>query len=250
MSSSAISLITFLVAFGGALLGMYVRAALPEHHLTPESKDTINMGIGLIATMAALVLGLLIASAKSSFDNQSIELTEASSKVVLLDRLLAHYGPDAGEARDTLRSSVIRILGSMWSKGSSGLSESEPSASDESLYGKVQALTPKDDAQRAIRNQALSLAIELGRTRWLMYEQSVTQVSTPLLVVLIFWLAIIFISFGLFAPANATVVASLFVSALSVSAAILVIIEMYAPFSGLIEVSNAPLRSALAQLGK
>jgi hypothetical protein len=219
--------------------------------LSADSKDVVKLGIGLVGTMAALVLGLLVASAKGSYDTQSTELTEMSAKVVLLDRFLAHYGPETKEARDMLRGAVVRILDRTWSKDSTSPSQVEPpSTGGDVLYDKMQGLSPKDDTQRSIKDQALSVAIGLGQTRWLMYEQSVTSVSLPLLVVLVFWLTIIFISFGLFAPPNATVVASLFVSALSVSGAIFLILEMYSPYSGLIQISSAPLRAALAHLGQ
>jgi hypothetical protein len=250
MSSIAISLIVFGCVFGGALVGISLRAALPQHHLSADSKDVVKLGIGLVGTMAALVLGLLIASAKSSYDTQSAELTEMSSRVVVLDRILAHSGPEAKEARDQLRASVVRVLDRMWSKDRSGPSESQPSMDAEVLFEKIQGLSPKDETQRTMQAQAVSVVIGLGQMRWLMYEQRATSVSLPLLMVLILWLTIIFISFGLFAPLNATVVASLFVSSLSVSAAILLILEMYSPYRGLIQLSSAPLRVALAQLGK
>jgi hypothetical protein len=201
--------------------------------------------------MAALVLGLLVASAKGSYDTQSTELTEMSAKVVLLDRFLAHYGPETKETRDLLRGAVVRILDRTWSKDRTSPSQLElPSVGNEAIYDKIQGLSPKDDTQRSLQAQALSIAIGLGQTRWLMYEQSVTSVSLPLLVVMVLWLTIIFISFGLFAPPNATVVASLFVSALSVSGAIFLILEMYTPYAGLIQISSAPLRAALAHLGQ
>ena len=114
----------------------------------------------------------------------------------------------------------------------------------------MQGLSPKNDTQRSLQGQALSMAMDLGKTRWLMYEQATTSVSMPLLVVLVLWLAAIFISFGLFAPFNGTVVASLFVSALSVSGAIFLILEMYTPYAGVIQLSSAPLRAALAHLGQ
>lgn len=201
--------------------------------------------------MAALVLGLLVASAKGSYDTQSTELTEMSAKVVLLDRFLAHYGPETKETRDLLRGAVVRILDRTWSKDPTSPSQLElPSVGNEAIYDKIQGLSPKDDTQRSLQAQALSIAIGLGQTRWLMYEQSVTSVSLPLLVVMVLWLTIIFISFGLFAPPNATVVASLFVSALSVSGAIFLILEMYTPYAGLIQIPSAPLRAALAHLGQ
>jgi hypothetical protein len=251
MSAMGVSTIVFACVFGGALFGMFLRAALPQHHLTAESRDVVKLGMGLVGTMAALVLGLLIASAKASFDTQNIEMTEISSKVVLLDRILAHYGPEAKEARDSLRSSVARALDQMWpNERSSPQQLGAPSAGSEILYDKVEGLSPRDDAQRSTQAQAMSVVTGLGQTRWLMYEQRATSISKPLLIVLVFWVTTIFISFGLFAPRNATVVASLLVSALSVSGAIFLILEMYTPYAGLIQVSSAPLRSAIMQLGK
>jgi hypothetical protein len=251
MSSIAISSIVFACVFGGAVLGMILRPVLPEHHLSADSKDVVKVGMGLVATLSALVLGLLVASAKSSYDAQSSELTEMSSKIVLLDRVLVHYGPEATEARDLLRSSVMRALDQMWSKDRTSSSQLEPqSAGGEALFERIQGLSPKDEAQSSLKAQALSIAMAIGQTRWLMYEQGAASISMPLLAVLVFWLTALFISFGLFAPRNGTVVASLLISALSVSGAIFLILEMYAPYAGLIQVSRAPLRAALAQLGK
>jgi hypothetical protein len=251
MSSIAISFLTLALVFGGALFGMFLRTSLSENHVVSDSKDVVKLGMGLVGTMAALVLGLLIASAKSSFDMQSAELTEMSSKLVLLDRVLAHYGPAAQESRDLVRAAVVRTLDGMELQARTRDSHSDPmSGGSEVLYDKVQALVPANDAQRAIQGQALSLVIALGQMRWLMYEQRASSVSMPLLVVLISWLTIIFVSFGLFAPFNATVLTSLFVSALSFSGAIFLILEMYTPYGGLIQLSNAPLRAALAHVGQ
>jgi hypothetical protein len=201
--------------------------------------------------MAALVLGLLVASAKSSYDAQSTELTAMSAKIVLMDRVLAHYGPQTKEVRDQLRSSVARLLDQMWSKDTASSPQSEPqSAGAEVILDKLQGLSPKDDAQRSLQAQALGIAMDLGQTRWLMYEQGDISISMPLLIVLVFWLSALFISFGLFSPRNGTVVVSLFISALSVSGAILLILEMYTPYGGLVQISSAPLRSALAHLGQ
>jgi len=251
MGSIAVSSITFVFVFGGGLLGMALRAVLPEHHLSSDSKDAVKVGMGLVATMVALVLGLLIASAKSSYDTQNSELTDLSSKIILLDRVLAHYGPEAKEARDQLRGTAVVALAQMQSKDHEGPSQIEPPAThSEVLYDKIQALSPQNDAQSSIKSQALNIAIGLGQTRWLMYEQTVGSVSPPLLIVLMFWLTALFISFGLFAPRNATVVVTLFVSAVSVSCAVLLILEMYSPYTGLIRIRDTPLRSALAHLGQ
>ena len=249
MSTIAIGSIVFACLIGGTLLGIAFRGALPEHHLGADTKETVKLAMGLVATMTALVLGLLIASAKGSYDTQSTELTEMSAKVVVLDRMLAHYGPETREARDLLRSMIAVTLDQIWPKERSGASHLEPGAG-EGVFDKLQGLSPKDDSQRFIQAQALSIAMSLGETRWLMYEQAAGTVSMPLLVVLVFWLTALFISFGLFAPNNPTVIVSFFVAALSVSAAIFLIVEMYRPYGGLIQVSSAPLRAALAHLGQ
>jgi hypothetical protein len=139
----------------------------------------------------------------------------------------------------------------MWPKDGTGASPSAaPSGGGEIMYEKLQGLSPKNDMQRSLQGQALSITVDIGKTRWLIYEQQATSVSMPLLVVLVLWLTVIFVSFGLFAPLNASVVSSLFVSALSVSGAIFLILEMYSPYSGLIQLSSAPLRAVLAHLGQ
>jgi hypothetical protein len=207
--------------------------------------------MGLIATLAALVLGLLIASAKGAYDSQSTEVTELSAKVVFLDRVLAHYGPEAREVRELLRSSVERALDQIWSKDATILFKTTAGTSGaEVIADKIQELSPKNDAQRAMQSQAMSIVMALGQTRWLLYEQRLSSVSMPVLVVLTFWITALFVSFGLFAPFNTTTIVSLLVSALSVSGAIFLILEMYTPYAGLIQISSAPLRAALAQLGQ
>ena len=251
MSSVAISFIVFAVVFGGALTGMLLRGSLPQHHLSGDSKETVKLGMALVSTMSALVLGLLVSSAKSFYDVQSAELNQVSADVVALDRLLAHYGPETKEAREALRVVVVRNLARLWPPERGQASEAPVTEkSSEALFDEIQALSPKDDRHRSLEAQALSMTLSIGRMRWLMYEQSNATVSKTLLGVMIFWLAVVFASFGLFAPRNATAIASLFAAALAVSGAIFLILEMYMPFSGLVQISSAPLRNALAHLGQ
>jgi hypothetical protein len=252
MSSLAISAITFGCVYGGALLGFALRTMLPERHLGADTKDAVKTGAGLVGTMAALVLGLLVASAKSSYDQQRNEMTDISSKIVLLDRTLAHYGPETKEERDLLRDVATRILNETWSKDNTRHSRLAPSSSygGDVLYDKLLALSPGDEIQRSLKVQALTIATAIGQTRWLMYEQTIEPVSVLLLTVLILWLTTIFISFGLFAPANLTVAASFFASALAVSSAVLLILEMYSPYQGLLHISSNTLRAAVEQLGR
>jgi hypothetical protein len=251
VSALETSAIVFGLVLGGASLGMLLRVTLPQHHLSDNSKEVVKMGMGFVATMSALVLGLLISSAKSSYDAQSSELNVVSSEIILLDRVLAHYGPEAKEVREMLRSAVANVLEHVAAKGPARLGQrGGPNRAVDSVYDKIQELMPKDDKQRSIQAQALSILTSLQQTRWLMYEQESTAISMPLLVILVFWLTALFMSFGLFAPANGTVFTSLLVSALSVSCAILLILELYTPYEGVIKISTVPLRAALEQLGK
>ena len=251
MSSAAISVIVLASAFGGALAGMFLRRSLPQDHLSPDSKDTVKLAMALVSTMSALVLGLLVSSAKTYYDTQSAEVNQISADVVALDRLLAHYGPETKEAREELRVVVIRNLNRTWPQERTRTSEEPVSDKPgDALIDEIEALSPKDDKQRSLGAQALNLTVSIGRIRWLMYEQSNASFSHTLLVVMVFWLILVFVSFGLFAPRNVLAIASLFAAALAVSGAIFLILEMYTPFTGLTGISSAPLRSALAHLGQ
>src|SRR5262250_1834562 len=251
MSAAVISCIVFACVFGGALLGMFLRASLPEHHLSTDSKDFVKLGTGLIATMAALVLGLLIASAKNSYDTQRNELTQISASIIVLDRLMSNYGPETKDARDLLRRSVVRALDQMWPEQRSYAAQSEPGVSSDALYDKIYGLSPHNEDQRLLKSQALTITLNLRQTRWLEVEQRRgSSIPQAVLAVLIFWLAIIFVSFGLFAPPNGTVLAVLFVCVLSLSGAIFLILELDGPFEGLIRIPSAPLRDALLHLGQ
>jgi hypothetical protein len=250
LSPLVVSLIVFACVFGGALLGMFLRKALPAHHLSDDSRKLINLGIGTIATMSALVLGLLVASAKSSYDTQKNEVTEMSARVVLVDRVLAHYGPEAKDARDLLRTAVAQALDRMWPQDASHSPQMEPVGGLELLYDKVQDLSPKDDAQRSLQTRAVNMLVDLGQTRYLLVEQGTNSVSVPLLAVVVFSFAVSFMSFSLNADPNPTVVITFFLGALSIAGVIFLILEMYSPFSGLIQISSTPLRTALAHLGR
>jgi hypothetical protein len=246
----AIGWTVFALVFGSALLAMFVRSALPEHHLSADSKDVVKLGIALIATMSALVLGLLIASAKSAFDTRSNQLVQASTDIILLDRALARYGPETKEARSVLQRSVAATVERFWPADGARPIAIDPEASPvEALYDKVEELSPQSDGQRSLRSQALTTALDVGRMRLLLFEHLGSSIPAPFLVVLVFWLCIIFASFGLFAPRNATVITVLGVCALSVSGAIFLILELDRSFEGLLQVSGAPLRAAVAQLG-
>jgi hypothetical protein len=246
--------IVFVFVFGGALLGMLLRRVLPEDHLNNDSKDVVKLGMGLLATMAALVLGLLIASAKGQYDAQRDGLDQISSKFILLDAGLAQYGPEASGARDLVRRTVASTLTRIWPQDSSqtsSLTSADTTAGGRAIYDLVQKLSPQNDMQRRVQSQALQLLQELGQTRWLLAAQQESRaVPLPFLIILMFWLTVLFASFGLFSPPNATVIGVLFVCAFSVSGAIFLILELGRPFEGLLQLSSAPMRHALAQIGR
>ena len=252
MSSMELSAIIFACIVGSAYLGVFIRSWLPEHHLSSESKDVVKLAMGIIATMTALVLSLLIASAKSSFDTQRIGVAQVAGNVVFLDRTLAIYGPETKEIRELLKSSVIDLIDRTWGTNSRELGGAPPrNGTGEVVYEKILALQPKTDAQRILQNQALKIAAETGQVRWSLFaQQHGSAIPLPFLFILVFWLMLILGSFGLFAPRNTTTMLSLAVCALAVSSAVFLIIEMDRSFTGLIQIPSDPLRSAVDQLGK
>ena len=251
MNSIAKSSIVFAFVFGGALCGIFLRTLLPADYFGADTKDIVKLGMALVSTMAALVLGLLIASAKSSYDAQNTAMVESSARIVILDRVLAHYGPETKEARELLRDVVSRIVERTWpEKRTKPPRPVTPSIEAEVLIDKIHELSPKDETQRSLKDQALSNAWVGVQIRWLQYTHQAVSISMPLLVTLVFWLIAIFVSFGLFAPLNAAVVVCLLIAAASVSGAILMILEMYAPYRGLMRLSSAPFQAVLSQLGR
>jgi hypothetical protein len=246
-----IAAIVFACVFGGALGGMVLHTRVPEHHLTKETEDAVKLGMGMIATLAALVIGLLVASAKSSFDTKDAELRQFSANLILLDRQLVHYGPEASEARDLLRRYTVYKVDSTWpDEASRRVDEPDGWILLEDVQDKLRALAPRDDAQRWLQARALQISSDLASTRWLLDVQRETAIRTPFLVMLAFWLTIIFTSFGVFAPRHATMITALFVCSFSVAGALFLILEMDRPFGGLIHLSSAPMREALSRLSQ
>jgi hypothetical protein len=242
-------LVVFAVIFGGALVGMILRVLLPEHHLSQDSKDVVKVGMGLIGTIAALVLGLLIASAKSSFDAQRNGLAQLSANLALLDRIFSHYGPEAKQCRDQLKVGVTAMLDQFWPVNPAEEGKIEPTAQSESLYERIQALSPKTDGQRALQAAALKTGVDVAQARWLLAAQKGSSIPMPFLIVLVFWLALLFASFSMFSRPNATVILALLLCALSAAGAIFLILELDRPFGGFIQLPSEPLRRVLAQLG-
>jgi len=254
MNPSLVGIIVFAFAFGGVLLGTWLRTALPGHHLDSESKDVIKLGIGLIATMTALVLGLVTASAKSSFDTVDGEVKATAVHLLTLDRTLARFGPETGDIRKALKQAVGDRIEMNWPSDSSRPVRVDPTTAGsasrvEALADAIRTLKPKDDLQRALQSRAVDLAEGLLQARWLAAAASQASVPMPFLVVLLFWITITFSVFGMFAP-NRTAIAVLFVCALSMGGALFLVLEMDGPFDGLLRVSSDPLRFAHAHIDR
>ena len=229
---------------------MGLRTVLPEPHRSADSKDLVRSGTGLIATISALVLGLLVASAKGAYDTQKDEITAQAAKTAMLDRVLAHYGPETKEIRGLLRAAVAGEIERTWAQDRARRLPVDASRAGELLYDRVQDLSPTSESQRGMKAQATQFIMELAQTRALMEAQKGSAISGALLLVVVFWLTVNFVSFGLFAPRNATVTTTLFVGALSVAGAVFLILDMDQPFDGVIRISDAPLRALLGRLGR
>jgi len=247
MSSWVTAVVVTISLLGSAFVGARLRRVLPQHHLSEESKETVKLGIGLVATLVALLLSLLVASAKSAFDTKSSEIEQIAAQVLQLDRTLRQYGPQAVPARQALRDLIAARVKRGW--GSADLADEAMYLARvnliDSIQGRIHALAPADDQQRWLRTQALTTVSTLSQARWLLVEQSGSTVSTPLVVLMVGWLMVIFVTLGLFAPKNGTVMAVILLCALSVSTAVLILLELDRPFSGLLQLSQEPLRTAL-----
>jgi hypothetical protein len=252
VSAWVTSLVVFACISGGVLLGILLRNTLPGHHLNSDTRDVVRLCTGLIGTIAALVLSLLIASAKNSFDTHSNQVQQLTANVIMLDELLAQYGPEAGAARILMQPAIVKLTDRIWRQDASDLDKGSPfeaSSESKALLKKIQDLAPGNDAQRNIKNQATQVTTELAKTRFLLFADAKNSIPMPFLVVLVFWLTIVFASFSLFAEPNAFVASFLFIFALSAAGAIFLILDLGQPFVGLIQISSEPLRNAVAPGG-
>ncbi len=250
MSATTTSLIVCGLLMGGTLSGVLLRRLLPEPHLDQHTKDIVRLGAGLLATIVGLVLGLLINSAKTNYDTQRDEVRQLTAHFVLLDNYLEQYGPEARPVRITLRSVIPALIGHMWGDDTTKPDDAPFAATSEgeAAYGAIRALPVATDQQRFFQSQALQAATAAAQVRLVLYQQAGGRMPTPFLLVLVAWLFVLFMSFSLFSPVNPTALGAVGVIALSASAAIYLILEMYHPFGGFMQIDSGPLRQALAPL--
>ncbi len=219
--------------------------------MTEDSRDTIKLAMGLVATMSALVLGLLVSSAKGTYDTERGEVIQMAAKAAMLDRALSIYGPEANEVRVRFHEALQEAVRQMWPNESGGRAELAPNTQPGNVvYGDVQDLAPHDDKQRKLKEEAIDLATDLGQLRSLLVAQSIPSISVLMLIIVVSWLAIIFLGFSVLAPPNATAIVALIVSGLAVSGAIFLILELDRPFGGVTRISPEPMLKAMSQFAK
>src|SRR3954451_3130704 len=253
LNDLAIAVIVLGVVFGGALFGMFLKRVLPEQHLIADARDVIRIVMAMLATLAAVVLGLLTNSAISSFAEKEAELRAGAVQFIMLDRTLAAYGPESKDARNVLKQVLTERISLIWPrKGSGGVSLDAlgGTAGSELIQQEILTMSPQTERQRWLHANALETYNTLARSRWTIVEQIGTRFPWPFLIIVVFWLAIIFTSFGLFSPRNASVIAALFVTALALAGAVFMILEMEQPYQGVVKIPSTSLRIALDQLGR
>ena len=253
MTSLTIGIITAACICGGAVVGYALQRVLPKHHLSKDAQDAVKLAVGVIATSTALVLGLLVSSSKAQFDAMGARLVQFGANLIVLDNTLAEYGPEAKRAREQLRRGVETTLQRLWPEertGGSTLAAIERGNDIDATRAMLRELKPMTDEQRALLAQARQIANDISHSRWTVIEDAQRGLPPILLGVLVFWLTLLFLSFGLFAPRNWMVFLALVVSACSMAAAIFLVLEMNSPLDGLMKISSAPLRKALEIMGR
>ena len=206
--------------------------------------------MGLVATMSAVLLGLLVNSAKSSYEITCTQVMQVASKFALLDRILGIYGPQAADVRGDLHALIEEATRQMWPDEADNRAQSKPNPEiGNAFYVALLRLTARDDAERTLKAQAVNLTLEIGQLRSLMRVESARSISKPMLVVVVLWLVMIFFGFSLIAPLNATTNFALLASAVCAAGAIFLTLELDHPFAGLMRISSEPMLTVLRQRG-
>ena len=249
MINIIIGLISLAAIFGGVLIGRFAARRLPGTHLSSETQSAVTVSVAVIGTLSALVLGLMITAANSSFSARSDEVRELSLQLIRIDRNLRRYGPEADDARAKLREWAAAKTQQLFpEKGQSRPSSEATIVMLEAVQDAVLELNPKDERQKYLRTLCLTLSSTLIQARWSLEQRRGHSVPVPFLILLIFWLSIVFASFGLFAPENPTALVALFLCSVAVSGGIVLIEELDNPLSGFIQVPSDSMHKALVEI--
>jgi hypothetical protein len=251
VSSGWVFLVTLAATLGGAVLGAVLRRFLPATHLNTETREVIRLGGGLLATLSAVAISLMIASAKTSYDTQDAHFRQFSADVILTDQLLAQYGPEASGVRKLMRRAVPAALDRIWAEKAVGAPQANAFTARsvaEQIYDAIEALSPANDAQRLLKPRIEQAAGDIARARLLMFADVDTPIQRPFLLILVFWLTVIFVSFSLFVEPGAVIAIAILIFALSIASALFLVADLSRPFAGLMQISNQHLREALGPL--
>jgi hypothetical protein len=256
------AVLVFILLLACTALGAIVRPLLPEEHKAQETVQLIQLLVGMLVTFAALVLGLLTASAKTIFDTTNNDMRSYATSIIELDRAMRDYGGELGQARGLLRAYTAAAIASTWPNEtpppgdfypnveSSKKTDSLASATLGALLSRsqhdVRMLVPHDDYHRQLAVEAATRFEQLIALRWKLIEEAHGSISYPFDRILVGWLLIIFLCFGLIAPRNALSLVTIMLGALSIASAVLVILDLDTPFTGPIMIGSQPLRDALA----
>ncbi len=251
MESSVVAAIAFACMLTGAMGAMTIAQYLPAHHVSKETQDAVKLGVGMIAAMASLILGLMTASVKGNFDTTDRDVHTYATYVLGLDASLRHYGPDAAPARELLSDYARAVVNETW-QGTPDLPALRNTQSSEALLGAldtaVRQLAPVTPEAQELRTEALARLNAITTTRWSVLEESTAAIPTIFTVVLVVWLTLIFASFGLFAPPNVISIVALSLCSASIGGALFLILEMSGPFDGFIAISPKPMQDALISI--
>jgi hypothetical protein len=250
MHTLIIGLIALAAILGGAFIGVKIRDRLPEHHLSDETKGLVTVSTAVIATVSALVLGLLISNANTSFTRLGGEVTALSAQILRLDQMLRRYGADAEPARSVLLHYAERKTADLFPEDPADVRLSNPLTYEllQRLEEMLLALKPANARDQWWLTQAMALAAKIGDTRWLLAQQIGQGTPKAFVALLVFWLALLFASFGLFAPPNLTSAITLTLCALAVAGAVAMFLELEQGFGGLVRISPEPMRQAVKTL--
>jgi hypothetical protein len=232
------------------LLGRAVGRRLPEQHLSSDSKDAVRLAMGLVGTMTALLLGLLISSAKGSYDTERSEVLQLAARTTFMERILRLYGPEAADARARFRDLMTEYVRRTWHERHGGNTDPVLDEKGVASYLAIDRLEPHDDTQRNLKAQAMKLSMDFGQLRTLLRVQSISSIPRSLLITLTSWLVIIFFGFSVVAPHNSTTGIALIAAAFSVAGAVFLILELDQPFEGLTRIPSTPMLDALGLLEK
>lgn len=248
MNSITAGLLVAVCIFSGGIGGLYLHRFLPRDHLTRETQDVVKLGVGMLSVLASLVLGLLIATAKTSYDTTDQSIRNYAAELALLNETLRDYGGSASVPRNLLRDYTKGFLVQGWQKHGALDEEETTRVLLEHVRESIRALKPVDAGQIALQQQAVEINMNLLRQRWLLIERQGPNVQRVVLVVLVSWVTIIFASFGMNAPRNGTVVAAFLICSLAIGASIFLILEMDRPLDGVMQISSWPVENALANM--